>query len=263
MKIDFVSDLHLDTWQPEQTWTWLKTRKSDYLLIAGDTSDYIEHPQKTDLYESLIHLGNNYKHVYFIDGNHEFQPNRLNVEEIKEDIIECIDPLDNVHYIPVQENIIGNVGIVGANGWWDYTFDGVDPETCLLDWKEREGFKMDTEILRHFFPYLAKLDAENLEQQIKNIYDKVDKIVVVTHVACHPDMCTSHYPGPKKRNGLYGNAMFMPIAEKYADKIKYWINGHSHDHAEASRYGIKFISNPRGRPYDFNRIDYSIKTLDI
>ncbi len=122
---------------------------------------------------------------------------------------------------------------------------------------------MDTEILRHFFPYLAKLDAENLEQQIKNIYDKVDKIVVVTHVACHPDMCTSHYPGPKIRNGLYGNAMFMPIAEKYADKIKYWINGHSHDHAEASRYGIKFISNPRGRPYDFNRIDYSIKTLDI
>ena len=105
MKIDFVSDLHLDTWQPEQTWTWLKTRKSDYLLIAGDTSDYIEHPQKTDLYESLIHLGNNYKHVYFIDGNHEFQPNRLNVEEIKEDIIECIDPLDNVHYIPVQENM--------------------------------------------------------------------------------------------------------------------------------------------------------------
>ena len=59
MKIDFVSDLHLDTWQPEQTWTWLKTRKSDYLLIAGDTSDYVEHAHKTDLYESLIHLGNN------------------------------------------------------------------------------------------------------------------------------------------------------------------------------------------------------------
>jgi len=263
MKIDFVSDLHVDTWQPEQRWNWTTTRKSDYILIAGDISDYIETGDENDVYTSLIRLGNIYKDVYFVDGNHEFQPNRLNVEAVKEDLIDCIGVLENVHYIPIQENIIGDVGIVGCNGWWDYTFDGTDPEECLEDWKLREGFKIDTEILRHFFTYLAKKDAIELEQQIKNIYDKVKKIIVVTHVVAHPTMCTTHYPGPKVRNGLYGNAKFMPIAKKYSSKIKYWISGHSHDVMEEKEHGIHFLSNPRGRPYDFNRIDYSVKTLDI
>jgi len=76
-------------------------------------------------------------------------------------------------------------------------------------------------------------------------------------------MCTVNYPGPEIRYGCYGNPFFMGLAEKYSDKIQYWISGHSHDKKKFNDHGIQFMSNPRGRPKDFNRTNYSVETLII
>ena len=46
-------------------------------------------------------------------------------------------------------------------------------------------------------------------------------------------------------------------------KISNWFFGHSHDKHELYLDNINFISNPRGRPHDKNRVRYSVNTIEI
>ncbi len=268
MKIDFVSDLHYDCWEEFQRWGWLKTQESDFIIVAGDIADTIE-----ECATGLEKIAEVYKHVYFVDGNHEYQSNRFATRLIQQELIKYIECFPNITYVPENltkiETDDGVVGIVGVCGFWDFTFGDVDPDECAKNfwkrerWHEVKNGEVDFKVVKRNFELLASEDALSLQRQISTIYDNVNEIIVATHVTCHPGMCTIYYPGPEIRYGCYGNPYFMGLAEKYSDKIVYWISGHSHDKRSFDDHGIKFLSNPRGRPGDFNRAHFSIETLII
>jgi predicted phosphodiesterase len=268
MKIDFVSDLHYDCWEEFQRWEWLKTQESDFIIVAGDVADTIE-----QCATGLEKIAEVYKHVYFIDGNHEYQSNRFATRLIQQELIKYIECYPNITYIPENltkiETDDGVVGIVGVCGFWDFTFGDVDPDECAKNfwkrerWHEFPNHDVDFKVVKRNFELLASEDALSLLKQLDTLHNTVDKIIVATHVTCHPGMCTIYYPGPEIRYGCYGNPYFMGLAEKYSDKIQYWISGHSHDKKKFNDHGIQFMSNPRGRPSDFNRTNYSVETLTI
>ena len=54
--------------------------------------------------------------------------------------------------------------------------------------------------------------------------------------------------------------MFKNIKSK---KIKYWLFGHTHYDINDKINDIKYICNPRGRPDDFNRENYNLKSFTI
>ena len=267
MKIDFVSDLHYDCW-PFKRWSWLDTQQSDSIIIAGDIADSLN-----DVAHGLDKIADVYKHVYFVDGNHEYQSNRFATRLIQQELIKYIECFLNITYIPKNTTKIqtddGVVGIAGVCGFWDFTFGDVDPDECSKEfwkrehWHEFKNNDVDFKVVRRNFELLAREDSLSLHEQLDTLHKTVDKIIVATHVACHPGMCTVNYPGPEIRYGYYGNPFFMGLAEKYSDKIQYWISGHSHDKKKFNDHGIQFMSNPRGRPKDFNRTNYSVETLII
>ena len=267
MKIDFVSALHYECW-PFKRWSWLDTQQSDSIIIAGDIADSLN-----DVAHGLDKIADVYKHVYFVDGNHEYQSNRFATRLIQQELIKYIECFPNITYIPKNTTKIqtddGVVGIAGVCGFWDFTFGDVDPDECSKEfwkrehWHEFKNNDVDFKVVRRNFELLAREDSLSLHEQLDTLHKTVDKIIVATHVACHPGMCTVNYPGPEIRYGCYGNPFFMGLAEKYSDKIQYWISGHSHDKKRFKDHGIQFMSNPRGRPSDFNRTNYSVETLII
>ena len=58
---DLISDLHVETWD-SLDWTGQPT--SPYCVVAGDVGR-----DRTQVMETLTHLGNCYAGVFYIDGN--------------------------------------------------------------------------------------------------------------------------------------------------------------------------------------------------
>ena len=79
------------------------------------------------------------------------------------------------------------------------------------------------------------------------------KIVLVTHTV------------PKKE---YSKNLRIEVNSDYkklfyiSSKLKYWLFGHTHQQMD-KKDGIRFISNPRGRPEDYNREKYSLKKISL
>lgn len=263
MKIDYISDIHIDRWNDDLS--WLKTKKSDKIIIAGDVADNID-----DVEYGLRKIKAYYDEIYYVDGNHEYENCRFAYEEQKNNLRDLCSCL-NINFLPDKPVIINNIGIVGCCGWWTFDFAGADPEKCSKwlaeesrNWSEYRdiGFSIDHRLIKYFFKNLSRADYLNLKDHLQIIQKDVEKIIVVTHTPCHPGNTTDTYPGSGDIKGLYGNRLMINLTDKF-DKIKYWINGHCHDQTFVEDKGIKFINNPRGRPWDFSRENYSIETLTI
>ena len=48
-----------------------------------------------------------------------------------------------------------------------------------------------------------------------------------------------------------------------SDKLSHWLFGHTHYDICDKIDGVEYVCNPRGRPDDFNRLEYDIKTLHL
>ena len=48
-----------------------------------------------------------------------------------------------------------------------------------------------------------------------------------------------------------------------SNKLSHWLFGHTHYDIYNKIDGVEYICNPRGRPDDFNRLEYDLKTLII
>ena len=59
------------------------------------------------------------------------------------------------------------------------------------------------------------------------------------------------------------NSHFSEIVNGNYNKITHWFFGHTHEQLTGEINNIVFMTNPRGRPEDYNREVYSLKTVDL
>lgn len=263
MNFDLVSDLHIDFWDEDHHFDWLEFQQSDTLVVAGDVSDYYD---QTINY--LVDLKEYYTHVLFVDGNHEHQPQYTDIGTTQS--VNTWDSLasivDGIHFLGNQPFTIGNTRFIGRNGWFSYDFgepnvsyeQSVDAMLTRTDW----GLEQQIQQVQ-----AAKKDAELLsEWMLSAQWDmRIENIVVVTHTLPHKD-CISwdEYPQNRDFTGLYGNTYFNKVfANDVNKKLKYWCFGHNHDQKQIKKDYFTMISNPRGRPKDYNRIVYSCRNINI
>lgn len=263
MQIDYVSDIHIDQWTDDLE--WLNTKKTNKIIIAGDVADKI-----TDIEYALQKISDLYDDVYYVDGNHEYGTMRFAYDDQKNKIKKLCKRMGNVHFLPDEPIIINDVGIVGVCGWWNFDFSGCDAKSCIewlsensKTWSEFSsvGYKVDSDLIYYFFNKLSLNDYLTLKKQIKSIYKKINKLIVVTHTSCNPKTSINTYPTGEDIRGLYGNSMMYNLVQNY-DKIKYWINGHCHVKSWVTEDGVEFLNNPRGYPRDSNN-NYFIETLNV
>lgn len=240
MQFDYVSDLHIDHWDKRfvtntqygkaknYPMDWSNAR-SDILVVAGDISDNIDNSVKY-----LREIKKHYKKILFVDGNHEhycIKPSLLDHYYFSEAFRNTKD----IHYLPKEDVIIDGTLFIGCCGWWDY-----------------DGGK--SEITHKNIYHKSKADYDSLVERLQKYEkdDKVKDIVIVTH--------TVPLPRFVREKETDHNSQMVKINSVRYPKISRWVFGHNHKSYNLIGFGITYLSNPRGRPEDYDRENYTIKT---
>lgn len=130
--------------------------------------------------------------------------------------------------------ILGEVGFVGSIGWYDYSFAPEWLNLPIESYREK-AFGLSVWADREFVRLplsdeeFTLMLLENFEEHIKEIYDSVDRIVVLHHV---PFRELVHYrlvPEWDYFSAFMGSESFGYVIKKYKSKIRLVLYGHSHD----------------------------------
>jgi len=260
MKFDIVSDLHIDHWGGNFEFDWLFGQQSDILIVAGDTSDSID--QSCQYIEKLTKY---YSTVLVVDGNHEHQNSMSNLNDSINYWKKIINQT-NAIYLGDKQPLINGVKFIGVCGWWSFDFGqpNIAVEQTISTCKNQYDM---TDIIIKNQMNQSLLDANLLtNMMIKSTLDRnVKDIIVVSHSLPHSSCISwNRYPPDYNVVGCYGNSRFQwTLDADINQKCRYWVFGHNHDTKNIPYKHIRFISNPRGRREDWNRINYEALTIDI
>lgn len=268
--VDIVSDLHIDNWcsnynkypcnNPIHYPFDYTNPKSDYLIIAGDISDDI------DLSIDYVNqLSQYYKHIMFIDGNHEhvaIYP-ELYTNSFIQNKIEHKIQNNKITYLSNKPYIINDTVFIGSCGWWDYNNCSTECIDANLNYFDKWIKHFTREDNINFINNVTQQSLKEyyyLHENIKKYENdkNIKNIVVVTHTVPKKEYC---YLG-------YGDiAVCNQVNTKYSNlfkykKISHWIFGHAHNEND-NKENIYFVSNPRGRKSDYNRVHYNVKQIEI
>ena len=264
--IDVVSDLHIDQWSPNYNNKYPcgkisnhphKFKKTDakILVVAGDVSDDLELTIKY-----LNEISEYYEKILFVDGNHEHvtaYPELFSREEIYTKIRS-----KKIIYLPKTPYRVKNTIFIGASGWWDYdNFSSEETEKnteYFKYWIKKFSRKQNIDFIMNVIER-STLEFNLLENLLKKYENNptIDNIVIVTHTVPKREYCylEQHHTSATQHNTKFDKLL------KYK-KISHWIFGHAHNSTD-EKNDIHFISNPRGRPEDYNRIEYDVKQITV
>lgn len=258
MKIKVVSDLHLEFADIN-----LPTNGCDVLILSGDimlaaplkdfpadTDDTIiqshRHAQAICFRNFLRYCSEDFKHVVYVAGNHEFYHGKFyeTIDILRE---EC-SQFSNVHFLEQNTVIIDDVLFVGGTLWTD-----CNKEDALTMWSlpkrmndyviiknERNGYRrLDTkDTVRRHIETLTYF-----ETVIANSSPDV-KIVVVGHHAPSIKSIHARYLSDTAMNGGYYSNLEDFIL-KYP-QIALWTHGHVHTPFDYKIGDTRILCNPRG-----------------
>lgn len=260
MQFDLVSDLHIDFWDDKTNREWITHKKSNTVIVAGDTSD---DPDIT--FDFLHELQCNYDNVLYVDGNHEHQK-RLHEADASDADFHLKASFSSGDFLGNKTIVLDDVAFIGCNGWWSFDFGEptMPMGDCLAHYQSLTGFD-DNSISKQ--KMLAERDADYLHDKVMSLSgdSNIRSIVVVTHTLPHKKCISwNEYPPDQHFTGLYGNTRHEEVLDcNHKGKLKYWLFGHNHDVKRLEHNGTQLISNPRGRPKDYNREVYRPLTLEV
>ena len=246
MIIDYISDLHIDTWNITiETFIEkvFKNKKSDYLIIAGDTSSFIKNTK--DFLKKLSPL---YKSIFIVMGNHDLyqeihKGKHYNTFLKKYELLKKELSFDNVVFLDGQLITIEDKVISGLSMWYseDYIQDKKLFErywySFMLDSRETSSFQDSFNFYENQVLKLEKI-ADN----------KID--LFCSHVK--PLINDEYFADKYKHSSV--NTFFCFNGEKYIKNIRHWIFGHTHDQKDFKHKGVRFLCNPLGYPNENKRV---------
>lgn len=262
MKIDILSDLHLDFYfKPHlstdesinsffrEIFTNNETRDiGDILIIAGD----IGHNNAQNIQILKILQKEFYKHIICVLGNHDYylvnSEARYSFENdsfkrVKQ-MRELISQEQNIYCLNGEVIEIEDIRFGGADSWYDGSyikkyFPEFDTNQINILWKRNIN---DSRLIYGIdrFDDIANIELPKLE----TIYKECD--VMITHV--NPSNNEEHIN--EKYHDSPINTFFTFDGSKFYTNgsMKYWVFGHTHDAIEYKIRDVKFLCNPLGYP---------------
>lgn len=260
MRIQYLSDLHLESWA-----FTLKVRPdADVLVLAGD----IASAKHSVRFEKLLSetMG---KPTIVIHGNHEFYDARM--EDVKEERLKICRRYCNVRLLDNSWEVINGVQFIGTTLWSDFklpfTFEGQYgsfPELAkTIAYQGISDFHRIAGNGRMFMPQ----DAADLHRDARHLiqvrsqwnagYDPLPTVVV------------SHFlPSPLSIDPQYKHSPLNPyFASNCEDlmggNVKAFIHGHTHHSCSYLVNGTRVACNPRGYKEGENTMFDSQATIDV
>ena len=244
MKIQIVSDLHLESYKGEHKTLWtgvLPAVDAEILVIAGDIDSGIGAVERFQAWPIP---------VVYIAGNHEFYAMRD--LDMTARALRAACRGTRVHFLENEALVIDRPGglppvrFLGATMWTDYLlFGGPEQAACMMACANT--LPDHARIRRHDKTFLPR-DARDrhlaskawLQKQFASRFD--GQTVVVTHHGCHWNSV-----GPRWRTDLV-SAGFSSDLTGLLGNADLWIHGHCHESFDYHVGRCRVVVNPRGYP---------------
>jgi Icc-related predicted phosphoesterase len=250
MKLQIVSDLHLEFERNAPVQFELPITDADVIVLAGDIGvgfyeefEYCKHVIKT-----------HNKPVIFVLGNHSFYANGADVKNIR-DQWRAVD-IPNLHYL--DEGIsttIDGVRFMGGTLWTDFVLKGeteADDASRFLASMNMNDFRNTIIGDESWTPKKSVIEHWKIRLSMTRMFDDDNEIktVVVTH----------HLPSYKSCDSSYRDSEMNPAYASHMDEFvkssnaSLWIHGHTHRSADYNIGDTRILCNPRGYyNYDENK----------
>lgn len=240
ISFDLISDLHIETWD---SFDWTGQATSPFCIVAGDVAK-----DRTIVLETLEHLNQCYRMVFYIDGNDEHKYYMDDVGRSYRELAASIDALDNVVYLQDNVVIMDGIALIGTNGWWGFDFDpNIDINQTKYWWEEQQVDPTNARIVED----LSRTDAAFLIKSIQRLqrHQDVRHIVVVTHTVPRYDLISHdlQLEGTYRFNCMGNSLMELAQHADTESKLHTWCFGHYHNSVDRFVNGVRFINNCRGR----------------
>lgn len=263
MGFDLISDIHIDNWPANIRIDWQAGRRHDVAVVCGDL-----HDDPAEGMKELARIAAAYRHVIFVDGNHEHRWNLSRLSANRARIRGLLANLPNVHYLADGPRVIDGVAYVGRNGWWDFSFgekQGVTADAARARFAgaaaDRDGKMCDGIIAQ------SRADRAAMEAEIAALQKdpSVRHIVLATHTPVHDALLPlPHYPPNPLSAGCYGTHSWPGLkAADTGGKIRCAVFGHNHYPQDKVIDGVRFMSHPRGRPGCLHIPDYAPRPVSL
>lgn len=245
MKLQIISDLHLEFGCIPSIWNEITRCDSDVIVIAGDFSGYEE------VFKDLLNLyEDSGKPIVFVPGNHEYYGSSRKTLDLLFKEFNEVHP--NIHVLIENDVIINDTLFIGSTGWWDGS-GGPVTDSCkrglndfryifdLLNEENESGVKWGKQSYKFFETSL-----------LQNIYNgSCDKVVCITH----------HMPSKRCIHPqFYGSPINTCFANDWEDLIEQfqpnlWVSGHTHSSYDFNIGKTRLVCNPQGYPSISQRMD--------
>ena len=257
MKIDFLSDLHLDFWcKPNANAKRFETfcthtmfdeghEYGEVLIVAGDLGHY--NNQTKIFFEFLIET--RYKKIFCVAGNHDLylinksqkkKYDSKSMNRIKE-LTEMFKDNNDIYFLDGDVIEYNGVRFGGAMGWYDGTYCNKVEQFCnpLTLWKQ---YSNDSVLIYGFEDFYDILTQE--KPKVLEIYNKCD--IMITHI--NPMPHAMFMPEKYRLDPVTGFYTFD--GENLVDDTdaKFWIYGHQHYGFEKEVYDTTLMCNALGYP---------------
>ncbi|WP_440995844.1 metallophosphoesterase [Arhodomonas sp. SL1] len=249
MRIQAVSDIHLETRNGETLEALVPPASADVVVLAGDIATGthgVEAAARLSATRSVP--------VIYVLGNHEYHG--WYHPELAGQCRETARALrargmGEVHVLEREVLQLGRVRFLGATLWTDYRLGTAGDPAAI---RENQRLAAETMVDHHFIhteegpftPTQARDDhlvsREWLDHTLARRWDGPS--VVVTHHPGIPALCHPGYP----RNGLSAAFVSDLRALAHTRRPALWISGHTHANADFTAHGTRFVANQPGYP---------------
>jgi predicted phosphohydrolase len=252
---------------------------ADYLFLAGD----IHKIDKSNFNMFFDYVSKNWKHVFYVPGNHEYYNRYDDIFELKSEYIHYFkNNYNNIHYLDdeyytlilnneTEKNLVNSVNniandnvkkivIIGSTLWsFVSNIDGINDFKNIRqsdnNYKQKGNKSVKLPIIeennnlitKETFNELHKNSTEFLNKNL-NIFEN-EKIIVVTHFPPVQKNTSSlkHINEKQHVNDYFASNILHNYLQK-KDNILCWIHGHTHHSNDFidDVTGIRVISNQLG-----------------
>ena len=215
-RIQYVSDLHLE-WNKVDYQKLVKP-VAPFLALAGDICP----PSHPALAPFLEHVSNNFEHVFYVPGNHEYDNlTGITMEDQNDSLVKACAAHPNIHFLNRQSYKLTdlNVAIVGAT-LWSPTFTSQSLKNAeALNYKDRV-------FLTNMCDYYARTGTQ---------------VVMLSHFLPSSELILEKYKNYPNKHRFYSNC-----DDLIGTPVRAWIYGHSHSASRHIINDVQCVLNPYG-----------------
>lgn len=260
MKVALMSDVHLEFGDLDIK----NTDNADILVLAGDIMvakdlyDFTDeiNPSWGKNIPSRYHVAkrfrdflqrcsNEYKHVLYVAGNHEFYHG--NWEQTLTILKDECSKFSNVHFMENDKFVFDDVTFVGGTLWTD--MNRGDPLTVRVIMDRMNDYRIIRVENREYGRLHPNDSIKRHIHTLNYICETVDsdpskKYFVIGHMAPSKLSTKPRYEKDVHLNGGYSSDLSETILDR--PQIKVWVHGHTHNDFDYEIGTTRIVAHPRG-----------------